>query len=232
MTLPAAILFGSIGTLAETSEMQREAFNRAFALAGLSWRWNRSLYQALLKTTGGANRIEAFALSRGQVVDARSIHVAKTAIYHQLLAEKPLDLRAGVTETILWARDNGIRLGLVSTTGRGNIERLLVARAPACTRDMFDIVTDGSQVNAPKPDPEAYHLALDKLRLDPGDAVAIEDSAASLSASVDAGIATVAFPGENVYGDDFALATAITPVLSPDVILDAVYGQARQTAFG
>ena len=232
MTYPAALLFGSIGTLAETSEMQREAFNRAFALAGLGWRWNRSLYQALLKTSGGINRIEAFALSRGQQVDARAIHVAKTAIYHQLLAEKALDLRAGVAETIRWAERNGIRLGLISTTGRGNIERLLAALAPACTREMFDIITDGGQVARPKPDPEVYLLALEKLRLAPGEAVAIEDSAASLSAATEAGLSTVAFPGENVYGDDFAAAAVITQVLTPVVMLQAAFGEEKQSAFG
>jgi len=232
MTMPAALLFGSIGTLAETSEMQREAFNRAFALAGLGWHWNRSLYQALLKTTGGLNRIETFALSRGQVVDARAIHVAKTAIYHQLLDEKALELRAGVSETIRWANRNGIRLGLVSTTGRGNIERLLAALAPACTREMFDIVTNGGQVKRPKPDPEAYCLALEKLRVGPDQVVAIEDTAASLSASLAAGIATVAFPGENVYGDDFSTAAAVTPVLTPDIVVDALYLPHKQAAFG
>lgn len=34
-----AILIGSIGTLADTSDMRREAFNEAFAQAGLDWTW-------------------------------------------------------------------------------------------------------------------------------------------------------------------------------------------------
>ncbi|MFT7179418.1 MAG: phosphoglycolate phosphatase-like HAD superfamily hydrolase, partial [Oceanospirillaceae bacterium] len=35
-----AILFGSIGTLVETSELQRRAFNQAFSEAGLDWNWS------------------------------------------------------------------------------------------------------------------------------------------------------------------------------------------------
>ena len=35
-----AILFGSIGTLIETSDLQREAFNQAFKEAGLDWYWD------------------------------------------------------------------------------------------------------------------------------------------------------------------------------------------------
>ena len=35
-----AILFGSIGTLIETSDIQRESFNEAFKEAGLDWYWD------------------------------------------------------------------------------------------------------------------------------------------------------------------------------------------------
>jgi beta-phosphoglucomutase-like phosphatase (HAD superfamily) len=35
-----AVIFGSIGTIAETSDIQRQAFNLAFAEAGLDWNWD------------------------------------------------------------------------------------------------------------------------------------------------------------------------------------------------
>ncbi|MEL6947920.1 MAG: hypothetical protein AAFO73_09850, partial [Pseudomonadota bacterium] len=54
---PQAIFFGSIGTLVDTTELQRRAFNAAFQGAGLGWRWDRSLFNALLKTVGGVARI-------------------------------------------------------------------------------------------------------------------------------------------------------------------------------
>ena len=43
-----AILFGSIGTLIETSDLQREAFNEAFKEAGLDWYWDHEDYTKLL----------------------------------------------------------------------------------------------------------------------------------------------------------------------------------------
>ena len=48
-----AVLFGGIGTLLESSELQREAFNRAFAEADLDWQWQRDDYRAMLTTPGG-----------------------------------------------------------------------------------------------------------------------------------------------------------------------------------
>ena len=42
-----AIFFGSVGTLAETSELQCQAFNKAFAEAGLDWFWRPNEYREL-----------------------------------------------------------------------------------------------------------------------------------------------------------------------------------------
>ena len=55
-----AILFGSIGTLVETSDIQRESFNSAFELTGLNWNWDEDEYSKLLKKSGGANRIKEY----------------------------------------------------------------------------------------------------------------------------------------------------------------------------
>ena len=48
-----AVLFGSIGTLIETSDIQRKSFNLAFKKAGLDWYWGRETYCILLKKSGG-----------------------------------------------------------------------------------------------------------------------------------------------------------------------------------
>ena len=48
-----AIIFDVDGTLAETEEAHRRAFNRAFAAAGLDWHWDQELYRELLAVTGG-----------------------------------------------------------------------------------------------------------------------------------------------------------------------------------
>ena len=60
MTL-RALVFDVDGTLAETEEIHRLSFNRAFAESGLGWSWDRDLYRELLRTTGGRERILAYA---------------------------------------------------------------------------------------------------------------------------------------------------------------------------
>jgi len=44
-----SILFGSIGVLAESSEIQRRAFNEAFMEFGLDWYWNVANYIKMLQ---------------------------------------------------------------------------------------------------------------------------------------------------------------------------------------
>ena len=60
MTLKA-IIFGSIGTVTETSDMQHRAFNRAFAEAGLNWDWDFETYKDMVAgdgaVVGGSERI-------------------------------------------------------------------------------------------------------------------------------------------------------------------------------
>ena len=38
-----AVLFGSIGTIIETSDIQRNCFNQAFQKVGLNWYWSKTV---------------------------------------------------------------------------------------------------------------------------------------------------------------------------------------------
>ncbi len=55
-----ALLLDVDGTLADTEDIHRQAFNAAFAEAGLDWVWDQALYGELLAVTGGKERIRYF----------------------------------------------------------------------------------------------------------------------------------------------------------------------------
>ena len=91
-----ALIFDVDGTLAETEELHRIAFNRTFAEAGLPWSWDRDLYRELLKVAGGRERIEAHAQRiDAQNIDAPALHRRKTEIYSTLMAPGTVELRPG-----------------------------------------------------------------------------------------------------------------------------------------
>ena len=94
-----ALIFDVDGTLAETEELHRRAFNAAFAEAGLGWLWSVGAYRDLLRTTGGKERIAVHAASIGLPLatqDIAALHARKTAIYADLVARGDLRPRPGV----------------------------------------------------------------------------------------------------------------------------------------
>lgn len=202
-----ALLLGSISTLADTSEIQRDAFNRAFAQHGLDWEWGQEEYRGLLQGNGGKDRVADYARERGQDVDAAAVHATKSELYRAALAEADIAPRDGVVETIRQAQESGTKVALVTTTSRDNIDALGRALAAHLDLSGLDLIVDASQVESPKPDPAAYRHALQQLGEEPGTCVAIEDNVGGIQAANAAGVAAVAFPNENTAGHDFSAAS-------------------------
>lgn len=203
----AAILFGSISTIADTSELQRHAYNEAFAAHGLDWTWDRDQYAAMLDESGGQDRVASYASSLGQEVDAQAIHQTKSAQFQQHLAEGSVTVRDGVADTVRRAHDAGMKVALVTTTAEANVAALLQAVEPELDRSSFDLVVDSSTVSEPKPDAAAYRFALDQLGEQATDCVAIEDNVGGVRAAAAAELSCVAFPNANTSAHDFGSAT-------------------------
>lgn len=218
----SAVLLGSISTVADTSERQREAFNEAFAAHGLGWRWDRDDYLAMLATSGGRGRIASYAESVGQEVDADAVHRTKSEIFRQNLVTSPPQPRPGVVETIRAAKDRGLKVGLVTTTSPENVAALLAALAPAVGAADFDVVVDSSEVQKPKPDGAAYTFALASLGEQAADCVAVEDNVDGVRAATAAGVACVAFPNHNTAGHEFATADHRVERLDIDDLAQAI----------
>lgn len=203
-----AILFGSISTLADTSELQRRAFNEAFAAHDLGWTWSREEYASMLGNNGGASRVADYASSHDQEVDAAAVHSTKSKIFRTLLATENVQLRPGVLETVDAAREHGSKVGLVTTTSAENVAALLDSLAEL-TAESFDIVVDSSQVSDVKPDPASYLFALDSLGERAEHSVAIEDNTGGVASASAAAITCVAFPNSNTVGGDFSSAVDV-----------------------
>ena len=206
----AALLLGSIGVLAETSHLQRAAFNAAFAEAGLDWHWSEARYAELLARSGGADRIAAEADSRGASVDVAALHARKSMLFQQDLT-RGVPLRPGVAEAMQAARAAGDAVALVTTTSAANVAAVLAATRLA--QADFDLILTRADVSAPKPAPDVYTLALSRLGHPP--ARAVEDNPDGLRAALGAGLACTAFPGALHDDADFEGAEAVVRTLAP-----------------
>ena len=219
-----ALLLGSISTLADTSELQRRAFNKAFAEHGLGWEWGRDEYRGLLTSNGGADRVSAYAAERGEDVDAAAVHATKSSIFQESLSGGGLVPRPGVVETVRAARADGWSVGLVTTTSRENVDALL-AGLDGLSADDFDVVTDATSVARGKPSPDVYELVLQHLEVEPSQVVAVEDNVGGVEAASGAGVTCLAFPNANTKDHDFGSTTVVDSLSLDDV--RAAAGDAR-----
>ncbi len=212
-----ALLFGSISTIADTSELQHGAFNDAFRQHGLDWHWEREEYQQLLEKSGGRQRIADFAASRGEDVDADAVHRTKSERFQEMLAGVGMTPRPGVVETIAAAREAGWKVGFVTTTEKKNVEALLRAIRHKVTEDDFDLITDVTTVGTPKPGGEIYRYALEQLGVNAAQVITIEDNLGGVQAAREAGVPVVAFPNENTISHDFGDVECIYSLSFPEL---------------
>jgi beta-phosphoglucomutase-like phosphatase (HAD superfamily) len=192
----AALIFDVDGTLAETEEAHRIAFNAAFAAAGLSWHWDQSLYAKLLAVTGGKERIKYFLTDFGgaPTLDAATIanlHADKTARYTAAVAGGGLVLRPGIRRLLDEAEKAGLRLAIATTTSPANVTALLHATLGPHGPERFAVIGAGDCVPAKKPAPDIYHYVLDRLNLPAASCIAFEDTPNGLLAASGAGIRTI-----------------------------------------
>jgi HAD superfamily hydrolase (TIGR01509 family) len=215
----AALIFDVDGTLAETEELHRQAFNHAFVRHGLDWRWDRAVYKELLRVTGGKERIRAYH-ERLRIAaplsdaDIAALHRIKTAHYAELVETGCCPLRPGVTDLLIAARARGQRLAIATTTSHGNIDALLSrALGPRWSVD-FEAIVAGDDIRHKKPAPDVYLEILTRLKLEPSDCVAIEDSANGLIAASRAKIPVLITRSMFFRDDDFSEARAVLDDLS------------------
>jgi len=199
-----AILFGSIGTLIETSDLQREAFNQAFKEAGLDWYWDQADYIKLLKKSGGTKRIEDFAEKNNTNVDAKKIRERKTQIYNDKINSSLISPREGVLDVLDYALKNKIKIGFVTSTTLDNIEAVFKTLNNQIKKNYFDFIGNNKLIKEAKPAPDIYIKALNSLELNSSECIAIEDSVESALSAYRAKIKCIAFPGLFHVDDDFS----------------------------
>ncbi len=221
--LPRALIFDVDGTLAETEEAHRSAFNQTFAAAGLAWHWDTDLYRDLLRVTGGQQRIRHHASRIGHALadDAvAALHRAKNRRYAEMVAGGAVSLRPGVARLIAEARQAGLRLAIATTTSRSNLEALLAHVMAPEALAWFEVIVTGEDVFAKKPDPEAYARALAGLGLAATECFAFEDSRNGLLAAHALAIPTVVTPSVYTAHEVFAEAMLVLRSFDDPVRLD------------
>ena len=217
-----ALVFDVDGTLADTEEAHRQAFNDSFRAHGLEFCWSRERYRELLQVTGGKERLAVFFDESRITASARAqltgliprLHATKTSFYAESMKQGRVPLRPGVRRLMAEARAAGVRLAIASTTSPDNVSALIEGTLGEEALEDFSVIAAGDAVPRKKPAPDIYELALVRLGVTPASAIAFEDSAIGVAAAKAAGLFTVATPSDWTRGQDFAAADLVLPCLA------------------
>jgi HAD superfamily hydrolase (TIGR01509 family) len=220
-TTIGALIFNLDGTMADTEEVHRVAFNLAFEHAGLGWKWGRSEYVDLLGVTGGRERLAAHIRALPLAARERTrllrlvprIHAEKIRFYNAVVHDGAVPLRDGVARLLDEARSAGCRLAIASASTTTSVHALLRKEFGPSGLELFSVIVCGEHVRAKKPEPDVYELVLTRLGLHHNQAVAFEDSTNGLLAADAAGLWTVVTPTRWTAAGHFDLAGLQLPRL-------------------
>ena len=190
-----AIFFGSIGTLVETSEIQRKAFNAAFEEFGLNWYWNIGNYINMIQKPGGILRIKEYSKLKLKDNEVEKIYDLKIK-YFRKYSTNSVKPRKGVLEIINYANKNNIKLGFITTTTKETIEIIKDSLSRYIDFNNFDLITYEKDCSKKKPNPDIYNFAINNLNVAKNNSITIEDTPVSYASSKKANIKTILFPGE------------------------------------
>ena len=157
-------------------------------------RLSRELWREVIGRPPGASGfdpIDELERQTGTTLDRVTTRAERDARKRELLPERLMD---GAAALLSDARSAGLLTAIVTSNSRANVDRHL---ARAGVEHPFDAIVcaDGDPVRG-KPSPTLYLEALTRLALDPGEAIALEDSPNGIAAAKAAGLYTIAVPND------------------------------------
>lgn len=183
--LPAAVLWDMDGTLVDTEPFWLGAETDLVGTWGGEWSPEDGLRLVGQGLESSARILQSrgVRLSTDEIIDALTDRVLE-----RVRAGVPW--RPGARELLREIRAAGVPTALVTMS----TSRMALAIAGSLDFDGFDVVVAGDQVSNPKPHPEPYLTAAQRLGVEIAECVVLEDSEPGVASGVAAGAAVVALP--------------------------------------
>ena len=176
-------MFDLDGTLAETDSLHLPTWVDVLRPHGIEV--DEEFYRE--RISGRANsEIVKDLLPNLSDKEGREVFEAKESAFRKRTVE--LEPLPGLLDFLKLGRKLGFAIVLVTNAPKENTGAILLALK---LDDYFDAIVLSDDVGAVKPDPAPYRAALQKLNIEPGEAVAFEDSTSGIASAVGAGIPTV-----------------------------------------
>lgn len=177
---PAALLLDLDGTLVDSEPLQREGYRRFFE--GRGWP------APDLSVFTGRRAADVFPTLPGpwQAHDPVPLSAEVVGLVPR---DVPPEEVPGAGDLVRAAASLGIRVAIVTSAGPDWVQTAV--GDGLAVLDLVELVVTARDVADGKPHPAGFLLACERLTVDPGDTLAVEDSVAGVAAAVAAGVGTV-----------------------------------------
>ncbi|MGD0558259.1 MAG: HAD-IA family hydrolase [Streptosporangiaceae bacterium] len=215
-----AVIFDFDGVLLDTEATLLAAWQQEYRWHGLELET-----ESFWPGHGGdvtEERYARLAAAVGPAFDRDASHARRIAYRDELNSR--LELCPGIGGWLDTAVASGFRLAIASSSGRAWVLPLLATTGRSAD---FEVIACGDEVAAPKPAPDVYLLALTRLGISPGQAIAIEDSPHGVAAAKAAGLRCVAIPSREMDTGSFAGADLVLASATETSLDEAIAAATR-----
>ncbi len=203
------------GTILETEDYHRRAYNLLFEKLDLAVVWTKQDYINRLAVMGGEKIREVFSwmnLPESRYLQVKKeLYEEKTGLYLELitndLKSKTLTLRPGIQRLFNEVEEAGIPIAIGTACEKVAAREVLRAALGKRFTESLRVLCAGGDVSKKKPDPSIYLLVAERAGVPPSECVVIEDTSHGMEAALNAEMACLVTPSEYALNHDFSKAT-------------------------
>lgn len=201
------IIFDLDGLIVDTEPLHQRAFNAMLQVAGADYQFDIAEYGSTFTGRAIFENSEYLRERFGLPQTVQQLGDAHRALFTVLIADaENLDPMLGLMELLAWLSANQYGVAIASSSRPEQVE--LIIRNLNLTHHFKAIVGNDGTLK-PKPAPDVYTLALERLGVRADETLALEDSSSGVSAARNAGLDVIAVPNAFTLTQDFSKATHV-----------------------
>lgn len=181
MTHLKGLIFDLDGTLTLTQALHFQIYSEVFKKLGITYTHEEDILQYAGK---GAELTFKGVLASHQISttpeEIKKYCQEKRALYDELIAKTDIPVVPGIREFLARMKQSGMKMAVASGT---QLEAIEVILKKTGMRHYFETIVTSKDVSAPKPSPEIFLKAAEKLELKPEECVVFEDAANGIQAA-------------------------------------------------
>lgn len=194
-----AVIFDMDGLMIDSERVTCEGY--AVSLEKRGYESSLEFY----KTTLGTNSKTTVELYKKQYGDDIPFYDILNEVHKYIEHEfetKGVPIKEGLIELLQYLKENNYKIILATSSDRQRVDKIF---KQAHLFQYFDDYVCGNEVKNGKPDPEIFLTACNKLKVEPYEALVLEDSEAGIEAATRAHIPVICVPDMKYPKKEYAI---------------------------